>query len=147
MFVTSNLTSGYHRDFQLLKQITFDAINDLKECLDIMTIVLKGVNVREGIMSRDIYRYLWSVDSINEKVFEGIPFRDAYSQVAAEIKEGNFKPGNPSKHTHTGSIGNLSNDKIAAKMKKLKTETEITKYINFRDRFIHKIIKENATQK
>ncbi len=147
MFITSNLTSGYHRDFQLLKQISFNAINELKNCLDIMCLVLTGVKVKDNIMQRGIYRYLWSVDSVNEKVQKGVPFREAYIQVAQEIQEDHFRPGDFSKHIHTGSIGNLSNEKIKEKLKTIIIKTEVRKYTDFRERFISKIIKENATQK
>jgi argininosuccinate lyase len=44
---------------------------------------------------------------------EGMPFRDAYAEVGKKIEDGNFKPDKELKHTHTGSIGNLSNDKIS----------------------------------
>jgi argininosuccinate lyase len=95
-------------------------------------------------MDRDIYRYVNSVDKINEKVQEGIPFREAYLQIALEIEQGRFVPGERAKHSHTGSIDNLSNDRIKLKLNKVKKETNIKKYMNFRKRFIEKITKDHG---
>ena len=147
MFLTTGLTSGYHRDFQQLKQPVADSLADLNSCLDMMSLVLPAIRVNENIMNKEIYKYLWSVDSINEKVREGIPFRDAYTMVAAEIDKGRFRPGRPAKHSHTGSIGNLSNERIKAKLLKIKNETNIENYLNFRERFINKVKNEHGTQK
>jgi argininosuccinate lyase len=144
MFITTGLTSGYHRDFQMLKDPVADSLYDLNQCLDIMCFVLPGIKVDENIMGKDMYKYVWSVDSINEKVQEGIPFRDAYTQVAMEINTGRFRPGRPVQHTHTGSIGNLSNDRISEKLEMIKKKTDILNYLNFRDRFIKNTKNENA---
>ena len=147
MFITSGLTSGYHRDLQLLKQPVAESLEELIGCLDILCLIFPGIMFNENIMDKDIYKNLWSVDAINEKVQEGIPFRDAYNLVALEINKGRFRPGRPVKHTHTGSIGNLSNNKIKEKLIKFKKETKLANYLNFRERFIEKILKENGTQK
>ena len=49
---------------------------------------------------------------------KGIPFREAYKQVGEQIEKGefNYDVSRGLKHTHEGSIGNLSNDKIKALM-------------------------------
>ncbi|MDR1886669.1 MAG: argininosuccinate lyase, partial [Prevotellaceae bacterium] len=41
--VTANLTSGYHRDFQLLKEIVFPAIDELKNCLSMTGYMLRNI--------------------------------------------------------------------------------------------------------
>ena len=51
------------------------------------------------------------------QVLSGVPFRDAYKLVGKQIEEGSFAPDTAVNHTHEGSIGNLCNDKIAAKFK------------------------------
>ena len=141
MSVIGNLPSGYHRDFQLLKEICFPAIAEMKECLEMMAFVVQGLEVKKDIMKNDIYQYIGSVDAINEKVLAGVPFRDAYVQVAAEIDKGRFRPGSRVKTTHTGSIGNLSNDRIIRKLDRIISEFQTKKYTSFQERFIQSLKK------
>lgn len=114
--VIANLPSGYHRDFQLLKEIIFPAIEDIKVCLAIADKMLKNISIKENILDDDKYKYLFSVEEVNREVLKGTPFRDAYKKIADKISNGTFNPGKDIHHTHEGSIGNLCNDKIAEKM-------------------------------
>jgi argininosuccinate lyase len=111
-----NLPSGYHRDLQLLKENLFPAFEDMQRCLEMMTYMLAQVQVREKILEDEKYQYLLSVDAVNALVLQGMPFRDAYKAVGAQIEEGAFSPTAAVTHTHEGSIGNLCNDKIAELM-------------------------------
>lgn len=114
--ITANLPTGYHRDLQLLKEILFPAISELKACLNMAAFMLEHISVREGITKESIYDHLFTVEEVSQKVKEGTPFRDAYKQVAQAIQQGQFKPNRQIKHTHTGSIGNLSLRQIEKKM-------------------------------
>jgi argininosuccinate lyase len=59
------------------------------------------------------------VEKVNEKVLDGQSFRDAYHDVASDVKSGVFRrPGGVS-YTHEGSIGNLCLDAIQNNMKKV----------------------------
>jgi argininosuccinate lyase len=118
--VTCNLISGYHRDFQLLKEVIHPAIGDLKNCLHMMQYVMEQVNVNESILDNDTYQYLYSVEEVNKKVKTGMPFRDAYKEVAREIDSGRYRPGRDHSYTHLGSIGNPGIEKIEAKLIKAK---------------------------
>jgi argininosuccinate lyase len=111
-----NLPSGYHRDLQLLKENLFPAFSELQSCLQMITYMIQHVQVREGILEEEKYQYLFSVDAVNALVLQGMPFRDAYKTVGAQIEEGSFTPSAAVSHTHEGSIGNLCNDKIAELM-------------------------------
>jgi argininosuccinate lyase len=115
--ITTNLPSGYHRDLQLVKALIIPAIQEIKSCLEMMTFSLKDIKVNFTILDDPKYDYLFSVDTLNKLVLSGIPFRDAYKQIGAEIEAGSFKPEKQIKHTHQGSLGNLCLDKIKAKMK------------------------------
>jgi argininosuccinate lyase len=119
LMITSNLPSGYHRDFQLLKEILFPAFQEVKSCLIIADFMLNKIEIKKDILDDDKYLYLFSVEEVNNETLKGIPFRDAYKKVADDIKNGNFKPAKVVKHTHEGSINNLCNDKIAGKMIKV----------------------------
>ncbi|KMQ61114.1 argininosuccinate lyase [Chryseobacterium sp. BLS98] len=123
ILLTNNLPSGYHRDVQLTKEILFPAIDSLKECLEILNYTLPNIQVKDGILEDEKYKYLFSVEKINEEVKKGSSFRDAYVKVGQEIEnnEFEFEPGNLS-HTHQGSIGNLCLDKIEYQFNKLKNK-------------------------
>lgn len=123
ILLTNNLPSGYHRDVQLTKEILFPAIDSLKECLEILSYTLPNIQVKDGILEDEKYKYLFSVEKINEEVQNGSSFRDAYVKVGQEIENNTFEfePGNL-EHTHQGSIGNLCLDKIEYQFNKLKNK-------------------------
>jgi argininosuccinate lyase len=115
--ITNNLPSGYHRDFQLLKEGLFLAIENLKACLDIAIFAIKDIQVKEHILDDKKYDYLFTVDALNELVVAGIPFRDAYKAVAEQLENGTFQSPKSTKHSHEGSINNLCLEEIKLKMK------------------------------
>ena len=115
--ITNNLPSGYHRDLQLLKEGLFPAIQNLKACLDIAIFSIKDITVKEGILEDKKYDYLFTVDTLNEMVVAGMPFRDAYKAVAEQLEAGTYKSPKQTKHTHEGSINNLCLNAIKDKMK------------------------------
>ena len=120
-FLINNLPSGYHRDMQLTKEILFPAINELRSCIDAMKLMLQSISVRENILLDSKYKYLFSVEAVNELVNKGIPFRDAYAQIGNQIDKGefNYDTSKPLKHTHEGSISNLCNDNIKEEMREV----------------------------
>ena len=113
--LTTNLPSGYHRDFQLLKEALFPAIQQIKEVLHIATFGLKNIKVKTKILNDPKYQYLYSVEEVNREVLNGLPFRDAYQKVGKDIEAGNFNPDKSIRHTHEGSIGNLCTEQIREK--------------------------------
>jgi argininosuccinate lyase len=117
----NNMPSGYHRDVQLTKEILFPAIESLKQCLEMQMVVLPQMSVRNNILAAEKYKYIFSVEAVNELVKKGIPFRDAYKQVGNDIEAGTFAfdAGSQLSHTHEGSIGHLCNDEVAGAMKKV----------------------------
>ena len=116
--VTGNLISGYHRDFQLLKEILHPALEELKICLAMMSYVVEHMELNKDILNDDTYLYIYSVEEVNKKVQEGIPFRDAYREVASEIDSGRYRPGRDHAYTHLGSIGNPGLEEIKVKLEK-----------------------------
>lgn len=113
--ISNNLTSGYHRDLQLLKEGLIPSFSTLKACLEMLTYSLKNIQVRDGIVEEEKYLYLFSVEEVNKLVQNGTPFRDAYKIVGKNIEEGTFNPEKKVVHTHKGSVGNLCLDEIVAK--------------------------------
>ena len=117
----ANLPHGYHRDYQLLKEILFPAIDTLHALLDITLFMLRHIRVNENILHDAQYDYLFTVEEVNKKVLAGVPFRDAYKQVGAQVAAGAFVPDKAVAHTHKGSIGNLCTAAIRAKLDALLT--------------------------
>ncbi|MGD1960983.1 MAG: argininosuccinate lyase [Fulvivirga sp.] len=116
MAITNNLPSGYHRDFQLLKESLLPSIESLKSCLTVSEYALSQLIVKEEVINDPKYDYLFSVEVVNELVTQGMSFRDAYKQVAEDIANGTYNPQKTVNHTHMGSIGNLGNGDIEEKM-------------------------------
>jgi argininosuccinate lyase len=117
--ITGNLTSGYFRDLQIIKELFFPAFAELKACIAAAKIMFENVIIHKNIINDDKYKYVFSVEKVNELVLSGVPFREAYQIIGKQIDEGTFKADTAIYHTHEGSIGNLCNDKIVEKMKKL----------------------------
>lgn len=103
----SNMTTGYHRDFQLLKEILFPAFQKMDELLDIIEYTIPRLEIKEGITDDEKYNYLLTVDSVNELVKKGVPFRKAYLEVGRLLEDGSYKKPEQLDHTHEGSLGNL----------------------------------------
>jgi argininosuccinate lyase len=115
--LTANLPSGYHRDMQLLKEKLFPAIQSLKDCIRMAHLMLSNIEVKDNILEDEKYKFLFSVEEVNNLVLKGIPFRDAYKQVGQAIEKGEFTHSTKLNHTHQGSLGNLCLDEIAQMMK------------------------------
>jgi len=117
----TNLPSGYHRDLQLTKEILFPALEEGITCLQMTRLMLSHIQIRDGILEDEKYKYLFSVEAVNQLVNRGVPFREAYQQVGNDIDKGNFHFDYHQQlhHTHEGSIGHLSNDKIVTEMQKV----------------------------
>lgn len=114
--MVSNLSSGYHRDFQLLKESLFQALSDMHTILDILMFTIPQIKINAGIVEDEKYKFLFTVEKVNDLVLQGVPFRDAYKQIGSEVESGQFSYESEITHTHEGSIGNLCNDEIKAKM-------------------------------
>lgn len=119
----NNLPSGYHRDMQLTKEVLFPAIESLKACIKMAILMLENIQIKDGILDDERYKYIFTVEKLNDLVAQGMPFRDAYRQVGNEVNDGTFSYSvNQLHHTHEGSIGNLCNDLITARMAKFRND-------------------------
>jgi len=127
MMMTTNLPSGYHRDVQLLKEHLFPAFTELKNCLEMASLMIQNMEVKKDILEDPQYQYLFSVEEVNKLVSSGMPFRDAYKQVGASIEAGKFTYSTAIAHTHEGSIGNLGTAIIAVKMNTVLAEMDFEK--------------------
>ena len=117
--ITGNLPSGYFRDMQLIKELFIPMFDEMSDCLDIACFAIENISVKEGLMDDPRYALAFSVEKVNSLAASGVPFRDAYRQVADEISDGVFSYDGTLNHTHEGSIGNLCNDQVAGRMQKI----------------------------
>lgn len=118
--LTSNLPSGYHREMQLAKGPIIEAFQEIKACLEMMRFSLSKIQLRKNITDDSKYDYLFSVDTLNEWVKQGVPFREAYQKMGKEIATGNYTPKRNLDHSHQGSLGNLQLENIRQKMNSVK---------------------------
>lgn len=117
--LTTNLTHGYHRDYQLLKEILFPSIKTALSIIEMSDFMLNKMIVNREILEDSKYDYLFTVEEVNRRVISGMPFRDAYREVGNEVNKGTFKAEKRIAHTHEGSIGNLCNSEIIVKFKSI----------------------------
>jgi argininosuccinate lyase len=117
----TNLPSGYHREMQLTKEILFPAIQELYACIDMTCLMLSNIKIKEGLLDDIKYELLYTVDTVNILVSEGMTFRDAYKKVGNDVNAGNYSrpEKGENKSTHEGSIDNLCNDAIVSEMNKV----------------------------
>ncbi len=110
--LTTNLPIGYNRDMQLLKEQLFPSIFEMKSVLHMANVMLSEIRVNKGVVDDKRYDYIFSVESVNALVLEGVPFREAYKKVGLDIEAGNYSPNREVNHSHAGSIGNLCTEQI-----------------------------------
>ena len=83
--------------------------------MDIFNYAIQQVIVKDIDLSDEKYQYLFTVDSINNLVVDGLSFREAYQQIGSQVQAGTYKPDSNKQHSHIGSIGNLCLDDIRSK--------------------------------
>lgn len=120
--IATNLSSGYHRDLQLTKELILPAIFEMKECLQMTDLLINQLKVSKDLLEKDIYEYLFSVEAVNRDVLDGMSFREAYRKIGKQIQEGTYKPHKQISHSHEGSIGNLCNKEIQEKFIQVREE-------------------------
>jgi argininosuccinate lyase len=112
----ANLPSGYHRDLQLLKESLFPAIKNLKDCIRMAALMFENIDIKKDILEDEKYKYLFTVEEMNKLVLQGMPLRDAYKKIGADVENKTFETDKKLGHTHEGSIGNLQNREIKEMM-------------------------------
>ncbi|UKJ07624.1 argininosuccinate lyase [Solitalea lacus] len=125
--LTNNLPSGYFRDMQITKALIIPAFEELTDCLQICNYMLQHITCNDNITRDEKYKYIFSVEVVNNLVLQGVPFREAYKNVGLAIEDGNFEVPESINHTHEGSIGNLCTAQIKAAMEKVISGFEFEK--------------------
>lgn len=124
---SSIMPHGYHREFQILKDILFPTLELMHKCIQMADYMLQHIMINEGILDAPIYDYLFTVEEVNRRTLEGMPFRDAYKSVGIEVNESKFRYQGAEGKTNGqltpadlkhSSMGSLCNEQIKAKMEK-----------------------------
>jgi len=76
------------------------------------TYMLENAIVNKEAVLDEKYKYMFSVEVVNNAVVDGMSFRDAYKKVGLDIEAGNYNPPKTVNHSHEGSIGNLCTEEI-----------------------------------
>ena len=115
----TNLPAGYFRDMQLTKEVYMPAFKEIADVLRMAAAGLEQMWINRDILADDKYKYLFTVEDVNDAVAKGVPFRDAYREVGMRVQNGTYQhDGRELNHTHEGSIGNLCLDNIKAKFER-----------------------------
>jgi argininosuccinate lyase len=83
------------------------------------TLMIENISVKKDILNDEKYKYLFTVEEMNKLVLQGMPLRDAYKAIGAEVENNTFKTDMKLNHSHEGSMGNLQNDQIKMMMDKI----------------------------
>ena len=121
--ITRPLPSGYNRDLQETKRPLMTGLATTLGALAAMKVAIGAIAVNEDNLRRGCSSEIYATDRALELVQEGMPFRDAYRKVAAEVDELADRDAarEISKKTHTGAPGNLGLDKAAARLEQQRT--------------------------
>jgi argininosuccinate lyase len=88
--LTNNMSSGYHRDLQLVKKILMDALIHMKRLNDAVIHALKGVTFNKEACEKALSKELFATHIANKLTLEGIPFREAYQKAGSIYPEMNI---------------------------------------------------------
>jgi len=113
--LTTNLTSGYHRDLQLSKEPVLNAVRDIEACIDAAQILIDSMQVNEKEITAACSIEMFAAEEAYSLVKEkDISFREAY-RIVAENLENSSKVNTAEKlteSTHLGSTGNPGLEKL-----------------------------------
>ncbi|HUH36140.1 MAG TPA: argininosuccinate lyase [Moheibacter sp.] len=118
----NNLPSGYHRDFQILKEILFEPMMQFNDILDILNFALPQLEINTGYMDQEKYDSIYTVENINHLLQNGTSFRDAYRIVGISVDDGTYVPHKEFQTSHLGSIHNLGLDEFKEKLERYRSK-------------------------
>jgi argininosuccinate lyase len=122
LHIGSGLTGGYHRDFQLLKEPLFRGLQRTREMLAMLVVAVPSLAVNESRCDAGLVGGALATDEVMRRVEDGVPFRRAYREVAAELKAGaSFAPPTRrqilERRRSTGGLGNLGLPAVRARVR------------------------------
>ncbi|MGH8377784.1 MAG: argininosuccinate lyase [Gammaproteobacteria bacterium] len=126
--LAGGLPSSYHRDLQLLKKPLFAAADTTRSLLDVLIRLIPGLQVNTGRARDACTDELYAAHEASRLAQQGLPFRDAYKQVAQQIQSGTFKPDHKVlTASYPGGPGNLGLELITKELQQGQQWTEKTR--------------------
>ncbi|MGH7572147.1 MAG: lyase family protein [Gemmatimonadota bacterium] len=118
----ANLTGGYHRDYQLLKEPLMRGLDRTLEMTSMLAEIVPALGVDRGRARAALMDGILATDEVMRRVEEGAPFRSAYREVAAEVAEGARFPAPTvaellARRRSTGGLGALGLDQLRARLR------------------------------
>lgn len=83
--LSGNLMSGYNRDMQLTKEPTMNSLDIVKQSLQMITLIVKGLEFNKEICEKAMTSELYATEEAYKLVKKGMPFRDAYKEVGKKF--------------------------------------------------------------
>ena len=122
MEISRALPSGYNRDLQETKRPLFDSLDTVGQTLEVVAIIMAQVSANEEKCLAGFSPEVFATDYALQLAVQGVPFRDAYGQVAANLQNSglNDPVQNILAKTHLGATGNLGLDTIKNRIEELK---------------------------
>jgi argininosuccinate lyase len=116
--IIKGLPSGYNRDFQETKEPLMSGLAMTKASLEIMAAVVQNLKVDKDACIKACLPEIFATDKAVELVAKGVPFRDAYKAVAANLDKlrGEDAVANIKSKKHIGATGNLGLEQAMAKI-------------------------------
>ena len=118
-----NKISGYHRDGQEIKRPLFLGLRYTETSLEVMSVVIKNIKPVKKVLYDAMTPQLFAAHKAFEQVKKGVPFRDAYIEVGANLDKIEVSPKEMEKmlkdSTHQGGTGNLGLNKLEKELQKL----------------------------
>jgi argininosuccinate lyase len=116
--IVAGLPSGYNMDNQETKKPFIAALDLTAETLQVCTLFVQGLEPNEARLRAACSPELFATDQAYAMVRAGVPFRDAYRQVAAALDS--LAPMDPVEQlrtrTHLGAAGNLGLEAARARL-------------------------------
>ena len=123
--IIKNLPSGYHRDYQLIKEPLINAFNIAIDSLTITHFVADKFIINEQECLNGISKDIYAADIANEMALKGMPFREAYKVAMDKIANTDINPvDNLKSKTHIGAPGNLRLPMIKTIINKAVSDSE-----------------------
>ncbi|HEU4700412.1 MAG TPA: lyase family protein [Gemmatimonadales bacterium] len=119
--LAAKLGSGYHRDFQLLKEPLFRGLDRTAEMLGMMAVAVPRLGVDRARAAAALAGGALATDEVMRRVEAGVPFRRAYREVAEGVKRGETFPAPGAaelvaRRRSTGGLGRLGLDAVRARI-------------------------------
>jgi len=115
--LAAGLPSNYHRDLQLLKKPLFGAVGSVQSWLDVLIALVPALQVDAAKAAAACSDDIYGAHQAYVLVQQGLPFRDAYKQVAQQLENSSFRPDRGAlTATHLGGTGNLGLEQIEAEL-------------------------------